>query len=96
MRARWVRQAAEDRLATRRMLQAAIAAQMQAPAMLTRADLGELANALDDAAAYREPETGHCPDCTKTEMCDDHAGDHQAAGSYRRLMARLSEMEAGE
>ncbi len=63
---------------------------------LTRADLGELANALDDAAACREPETGHCPDCTKTEMCDDHAGDQEAADSYRRLRARLSEMEAGE
>ena len=69
---------------------------MTALSDISRSHLGELLNALDDAIGYREPETGHCPDCTETEMCDDHVGDQEAADSYRSLRARLTELEAGE
>lgn len=64
--------------------------------MLTRDDLGALVNALDDAAEYREPDNGSCHDCTGAQMCSDHAGDKEAADSYRVLRGRLEQLLAPE
>lgn len=66
------------------------------PSSLTPRDLGEIANALDDAIGYREPGNGHCPDCTPEAMCDDHQGDKEAADSYRLLQDRIREVLSPE
>ena len=63
---------------------------------LTSGDLGEIANALDDAIDYREPDNGACHSCDPGRLCSDHQGDKDAADSYRQLKARVQALLAPE